>query len=90
MPLPDPTIQDNPNWHRHRNWCPLYRERWSRGDEPDGQGGRLLYQIICLQNTPPETEAEQAQCMKARTTCWRVQQAARAAKKGAETVGGRR
>jgi hypothetical protein len=83
-------IPDNPNWHRHRSWCPLYRERWVVGNEPDGQGGRLLYQIICLQNTPPETEDEQARCMKARTTCWRVQQAPRAAKKRAATVDGRR
>jgi hypothetical protein len=69
-----PIIQDNPNWHRSKAWCPLYRERWSIGQEPDGQGGVLLYQIICLQNTPPETEPEQALCMKARTVCWRLQQ----------------
>ena len=66
-------IPDNPNWHRSKGWCPFYRERWAIGQEPDGQGGKLLYQIICLQNTPPETEAEQAECMKARTTCWRNQ-----------------
>jgi hypothetical protein len=35
----------------------------------------LLYQIICLQNTPPESEAEQAECMKTRSTCWRNQPA---------------
>jgi len=47
----------------------LYRERWAIGQEPDGQGGRLLYQIICLQNTPPESEPEQAECMKTRQKC---------------------
>ncbi len=90
MSEPGPTIPDNPNWHRHRNWCPLYRERWVVGNESDGQGGLLLYQIICLQNTPPETEDEQAQCMRGRTTCWRVQRAAKSAKKrAAESVGSR-
>ena len=83
MPLPDLTIPDNPNWHRLRNWCPLYLERWILDDETDGQGGRLLYQIICLQNTPPETEEEQAWCMKMRTTCWRAKAAERANKKRA-------
>ena len=33
----------------------------------------MLYQIICLQNTPPETEAEQTLCMQARKICWRLQ-----------------
>lgn len=76
-----PIIPDNPNWHRSKAWCPLYRERWSVGKEPDGQGGVLLYQIICLQNTPPETEPEQAQCMKARSVCWRLQRERRATRK---------
>ena len=76
-----PIIPDNPNWHRSKAWCPLYRERWSHGTEPDGQGGVLLYQIICLQETPPETEPEQAQCMKARTVCWRLQEQRRASRK---------
>jgi hypothetical protein len=77
----EPPIPDNPNWHRHKTWCRYYRERWSIGHEPDGEGGRLLYQVICLQNTPPETLDEQAECMKARSTCWRLQRATRAAKK---------
>jgi hypothetical protein len=84
----DPIIPDNPNWHRHKNWCRFYRERWCIGSEPDGEGGMLLYQIICLQNTPPETESEQAQCMKTRATCWRLQQAARGAKKRAAASAG--
>jgi len=32
----------------------------------------LLYQIICLQNTPPVDLAEQDRCMKSRTRCWRL------------------
>jgi hypothetical protein len=32
----------------------------------------LLYQIICLQNTPPENVAEQDRCMKSRSRCWRL------------------
>lgn len=79
--ISDSPIPDNPNWHRHRNWCPHYRERWSIGQEPDGQGGKLLYQIICLQNTPPETEEEQSWCMTMRTTCWRLQTARRSRKR---------
>ncbi len=41
----------------------------------------LLYQIICLQNTPPENETEQARCMMTRKVCWRQQ---------TETSGGRK
>ena len=76
-----PIIPDNPNWHRSKGWCPYYRERWAIGQEHDGQGGRLLYQIICLQNTPPETEPEQAECMKARSICWRNQPQRKSARK---------
>jgi hypothetical protein len=76
-----PIIPDNPNWHRSKGWCPYYRERWAIGQEPDGQGGRLLYQIICLNNTPPESEAEQAECMKTRSKCWRDQPARKSARK---------
>jgi hypothetical protein len=75
-------IPDNPNWHRHKSWCPFYRERWCI-NEPDGEGGRLLYQIICLQNTPPENEAEQARCMMTRKVCWRLQEEARGGKRRA-------
>lgn len=81
-----PIIPDNPNWHRSKGWCPFYRERWAIGQEPDGQGGRLLYQIICLQNTPPETEAEQGECMKTRTTCWRNQPQRKSSRKKATTT----
>jgi hypothetical protein len=81
-----PIIPDNPNWHRSKGWCPYYRERWAIGQEADGQGGRLLYQIICLQNTPPETEPEQAECMKARSVCWRNQPKRATRKKAAAST----
>jgi hypothetical protein len=41
----------------------------------------LLYQIICLNNTPPESEAEQAECMKTRSKCWRDQPTRKSARK---------
>ena len=77
----DPIIPDNPNWYRHKNACPLYRERWCVGEESDGRGGVLLYQIICLQNTPPQTEQEQALCMTPRRRCWRAKEEASAGKR---------
>src|SRR5438045_8060389 len=70
------SIPDNPNWHRHRNACPYYRERWTVEDEAGDEGCALLYQIFCLQNTPPITPEEQALCMKARTRCWRLEESA--------------
>jgi hypothetical protein len=52
----------------------------------------LLYQIICLQNTPPENVAEQDRCMKSRTRCWRLAHTkgrAKAAETEAATAGAR-
>ena len=47
----------------------------------------LLYQIICLQNTPPENQTEQDRCMKSRTRCWRLAHTkGRAAPDQAETA----
>ena len=72
VPSPDPTvIPDNPNWHRFKMACPFYRERWI-GDGEQHEGRVVLYHVICLQNTPPETLAEQEYCMAARTMCWRL------------------
>jgi hypothetical protein len=68
----DPTvIPDNPNWHRFKMACPFYRERWI-GDDEVHEGRIVLYHVICLQNTPPETLVEQQYCMAARTMCWRL------------------
>jgi hypothetical protein len=66
------TIQDNPNWRRHKGACANYRERWSVGAETGDEGCRLLYQIVCLMGTPPETVEEQRQCMAATRGCWRL------------------
>lgn len=38
-------------------------------------GLEMLYQVICLQNMPPETLREQEQCMHARAECWRLKAA---------------
>ena len=64
-------IPDNPNWRRHRTACIYYRERWTPEEEEGDEGCALLYQIICLHNTPPLDADEQAKCMKPRTSCWR-------------------
>jgi hypothetical protein len=81
-PRSTPTIQDNPNWHRHRNACTQYRERWTVDDEAGDEGCALLYQIICLQNTPPITSEEQALCMQSRKTCWRLEAPETAGRRG--------
>jgi hypothetical protein len=49
-------------------------------DGEQGEEGRdLLYQVICLQNTPPATLDEQDLCMETKTVCWRIKQARKAA-----------
>lgn len=67
------TIKDNPNWRRHKGACIHYRERWSAADEPGDEGCRLLYQIVCLMDTPPVSAEEQKRCMAATTRCWRLE-----------------
>ena len=32
----------------------------------------MLYEVYCLQDTPPATAEEQALCFQRRTTCWRT------------------
>lgn len=32
----------------------------------------LLYQVICLMNTPPETLEEQQRCLCTTSGCWRL------------------
>jgi hypothetical protein len=51
--------------------CPFFRERWI-GDGELHEGRTVLYQVICLQNTPPETIEEQQCCLEAKTSCWRT------------------
>jgi hypothetical protein len=50
--------------------------------EAGDEGCELLYQIICLQNTPPVTPDEQALCMKSRNGCWRLEGAVAASGQG--------
>ncbi len=69
-------IRDHPDWRRYRQACPYYRERWAVDGEEGVDGNALLYQIICLQNTPPVDLAEQDLCMRSRTVCWRLARAA--------------
>jgi hypothetical protein len=70
-------IRDNPDWRRFKDSCPFYRERWA-GDEEQSDGRVMLYQVICLQNTPPDTLDEQERCMESRRTCWRQKLPSRA------------
>lgn len=67
-------IPDNINYRRHKGACQHYRERWScDGETINGEPDRhLLYEIICLQGTPPLSEDEQQKCMCTRRECWRV------------------
>ncbi len=65
-------IQDHPDWRRFRHACVYYRERWATEDETGVDGRPLLYQIICLQNTPPENPEEQDLCLSPRKVCWRL------------------
>jgi hypothetical protein len=68
----DPTIiPDSPSWHRFKMACPFYRERWI-GDGELHEGRTVLYQVICLQNTPPETIEEQQCCLESKASCWRL------------------
>jgi hypothetical protein len=66
------TIKDNPNWRRHKGACANYRERWTALDETDDDGRVLLYQIVCLMDTPPIDADEQRLCMCATHGCWRL------------------
>ncbi|MBV9357852.1 MAG: hypothetical protein JO023_20260 [Chloroflexi bacterium] len=51
--------------------CPFYRERWG-DDGEELEGRQVLYHVICLQNTPPETLEEQEHCLATRSVCWRL------------------
>lgn len=70
-------VKDNLNYRRHRGACRFYRENWSCESEPNSPGGQLLYQIICLLDTPPITDEEQQRCLHSPNHCWRLEAAAR-------------
>ena len=69
---PIATIPDRPDWRRHKGACPNYRERWTAENEPGDDGCTLLYQVICLMNTPPVTSEEQQRCLCTTSGCWRI------------------
>ncbi|HEY7350340.1 MAG TPA: hypothetical protein VH599_18645 [Ktedonobacterales bacterium] len=60
----------SPNWRHHKNACPFYRERWF--PEHNLAAGEPIYQVFCMQNTPPVTSEEQDKCLHSRFVCWRL------------------
>lgn len=60
----------SPNWRHHKNACPHYRERWF--PENNLAAGEPIYQVFCMQNTPPVTSDEQDKCLRSRFVCWRL------------------
>ena len=61
---------ESPNWRKHKNACPFYRERWFPGNEV--AAGEPMYQVFCMQGTPPVTAEEQDRCLHSKTCCWRL------------------
>ncbi len=74
---------ENSNWRKHKNACPFYRERWFPCN--DASLGEPMYQVFCMQGTPPVTWEEQDKCMHSKNNCWRLAEAQEATPK--ETVG---
>lgn len=72
---------ENSNWRKHKNACPFYRERWFPSS--DVAAGEPMYQVFCLQGTPPITAEEQEKCFRSKTCCWRL---AEKKKQAAETA----
>jgi hypothetical protein len=60
---------ENSNWRKHKNACPFYRERWFPCN--DAAAGEPMYQVFCMQGTPPVTSEEQDRCMHSKNGCWR-------------------
>ncbi len=66
-------MEDRPHWRRHKGACPQYRENWvADGDAVDEHGETVLYEIYCLQETPPVTIEEQDRCFRSPRVCWRL------------------
>jgi hypothetical protein len=55
----------------------MYRERWFPCN--DAAVGEPMYQVFCMQGTPPATLEEQDRCMHSKSGCWRVEAAKEAA-----------
>jgi hypothetical protein len=73
---------ENSNWRKHKNACPHYRERWFPGN--DIAAGEPMYQVFCMQGTPPITLEEQERCLRSKTCCWRLTTVENAKKKAAD------
>lgn len=69
-------VEDRPQWRRHKDACPFYRENWIVSDQPllNECGEEVLYEIYCLKDTPPVTIEEQDKCFRSRRLCWRLRQ----------------
>jgi hypothetical protein len=67
-------MEDQARFRRHRGACPFYRENWvNSGDEARPEAREIvLYEIYCLQDTPPVTAEEQDRCMHSPRMCWRI------------------
>jgi hypothetical protein len=61
---------ENSNWRKHKNACPFYRERWFPCN--DAAAGEPMYQVFCMQDTPPVSWEEQDRCMHSKNGCWRL------------------
>jgi hypothetical protein len=70
---------ENSNWRKHKNACPFYRERWFPCN--DASLGEPMYQVFCMQGTPPVTWEEQDKCMHSKNSCWRLAEAQEATPK---------
>lgn len=71
---------ENSNWRKHKNACPMYRERWFPCN--DVVAGEPMYQVFCMQGTPPVTWEEQDKCLHSKNGCWRLAAAKETAAKG--------
>lgn len=58
----------------------MYRERWFPCN--DVAAGEPMYQVFCMQGTPPVTWEEQDKCLHSKNGCWRLAASKEAASKG--------
>jgi len=74
---------ESPNWRKHKNACPFYRERWFPHN--DVMAGEPMYQVFCMKGTPPVSLEEQDRCLHSKTCCWRLAQNQNAASEAFST-----
>jgi hypothetical protein len=67
-------VEDRAHFRRHKGACPFYRENWiNSGNVRDPEQREVvLYEIYCLQDTPPVTAEEQQRCLHSPRECWRL------------------